>query len=49
MIKDIINLLQISEYYGVSKRVDIAKGINSIPHSFSEMLSLWKRQWKRKV
>ncbi len=49
MIKDIINLLQISEYYGVSKRVDIAKGINSIPRSFKEMLSLWKRQWKSKA
>jgi len=49
MIKDIINLLQISEYYGVSKRVDIAKGINSIPRSMKEMLSLWKRHWKSKA
>lgn len=49
MIKDIINLLQISDFYGISKRVDIAKGINSIPHSWKEMLSLWKRQWKSKA
>jgi len=49
MIKDIINLLQISNYYGVSKKVDIAKGINSIPKSYRDILSLWKRQWKSKV
>lgn len=49
MIKDIINLLQISEYYGVSKRVDIAKGIHSIPKRWKDILVLWKRQWKSKV
>ena len=39
MIKDIINLLQISDYYGVSKRVDIAKGKNAIPKT-------WKGLWE---
>lgn len=49
MIKEIINLLQISEYYGVSKKVDIAKGINSVPKTYKEIWVLWKRNWKSKV
>lgn len=47
MIKSIIDLLQIDDFYGVSKDVDFAKGINSRPNSFKEMLLLWKRHWKR--
>jgi hypothetical protein len=30
MISQIIQLLQISDFYGVSKNIDIAKGINKI-------------------
>jgi hypothetical protein len=48
MIKNIIDLLVMDNYYGVSKNVDIAKGINSIPKTYKDILVLWKRQWKSK-
>ncbi len=48
-MKDIIDLLIIDNHYGVSKNVDFAKGINSIPRTWKEILVLWKRQWKCKV
>jgi hypothetical protein len=48
MIKNIIDLLIMDEYYGVSKNIDIAKGIHSIPKSYKEIIVLWKRQWKSK-
>lgn len=40
MIKDILNILQISDFYGESKRIDIAKGMYSIPYSFD---GAWKQ------
>jgi hypothetical protein len=39
MIKDIIELLNTNEYYGVSERVDIAKGKYETPFT-------WKDTWK---
>ena len=39
MIKDIIELLNTNEYYGVSERVDIAKGKYQTPFT-------WKDTWK---
>jgi hypothetical protein len=39
MIKDIIDLLTIEEYYGVSKTVDIAKGKYEYP-------TTWKGLWE---
>jgi hypothetical protein len=36
MIKNILDLLQHSNYYGVSKNIDIAKGYYAIPKSFSD-------------
>jgi|TARA_R110000868_G_scaffold68204_3_gene201712 hypothetical protein len=36
MIKGIIDLLKIDNFYGISKSIDIAKGYYSIPKSFSE-------------
>lgn len=47
-MKDIIDLLVVSEYYKVSKRIDIAKGMYKIPYSWNEMGKLLKRIWKRK-
>jgi hypothetical protein len=47
-MKDIIDLLVISDYYGVSKRVDIAKGMYKIPYTYKEWFSLIKRVWKSK-
>jgi hypothetical protein len=48
MIKDVINLLMMSEYYGISKNIDIAKGMYSIPTSFSEAGKQIKRIVKSK-
>lgn len=39
MIKNIIDLLNTSEFYGVSENVDIAKGKYEIPLT-------WKDTWK---
>jgi len=39
MIKLIIDLLQVNPYYGVSERIDIAKGKNAIPKT-------WKGLWE---
>lgn len=43
MIKNIIDLLTVSEYYGVSRKVDIAKGKYSIPYSWRTALKQIKR------
>jgi hypothetical protein len=36
MIKNILDLLQFDNFYGVSKSIDIAKGYYQIPKSFSD-------------
>lgn len=38
-MKEIMELLQVSDYYGVSENVDIAKGKYQIPFT-------WKDLWK---
>lgn len=48
MITNIIDLLNTMDFYGVSKNTDIAKGINSIPTSFSDGKKQIKRIWKSK-
>lgn len=48
MIKTIIDLLNLDEFYGVSKNVDIAKGIYKYPETISEAKQLLKRIWKSK-
>jgi hypothetical protein len=48
MIKDVIKLLMMNEYYGISKNVDIAKGIYKIPTSFSDARKQVKRIVKSK-
>lgn len=45
MIKDIIDLLGSNEYYGVSERVEIAKGKYSIAYTFKDGLKKIKRLW----
>ena len=45
MIKDIINILAGGEHYGVSKRVDFAKGSRKIPYTWKQMKQLLKRMW----
>lgn len=45
MIKNIIDLLQYSEYYGVSRNVDIAKGKYKVPYTWKELKEKIKRIW----
>jgi hypothetical protein len=48
MIKDIIDLLNTADYYGVSENVDIAKGRYALPHSWKDAFSKIKRHSKSK-
>lgn len=44
MIYNIIQLLKLQDYYGVSKTIDIAKGVNQYPTSWKQGVSQIKRQ-----
>ena len=46
MVKDIIDLLNTADYYGVSENVDIAKGKYALPHSWKDAFSKVKRHSK---
>lgn len=49
MIKNTIELLSLYDYYGVSKKVDIAKGYNEIPTNWSYAKQLIKRiLWQKR-
>jgi hypothetical protein len=43
MIKNIIDLLQLKDYFGVSKEVDIAKGMYQIPKTVKDGVNQIKR------
>jgi hypothetical protein len=43
MIHQIITILQHKDYYGISKEVDIAKGLYSYPTSFKSFIHKLKR------
>jgi len=45
MIKNIIDLLAVSDHYKVSKRVAFAKGNRKIPYSWKQLKELLKRLW----
>jgi hypothetical protein len=45
MIKEIIDLLHISDFYGESETIDIAKGKYAYPNTLTEALTLLKRTW----
>jgi hypothetical protein len=45
MIKNIIDLLVIKDYYGVSDKVDFAKGSRKIPYTCKQEKQLIKRMW----
>ena len=45
MIKNIIDLLNTGEFYGVSKNVDFAKGSRKIPYTTKQLKQLIKRMW----
>ena len=42
----VIKLLNIDEFYGVSKTIDIAKGKNKLPQSLKEGFEQIKRKTK---
>ena len=48
MMELILKLLQLDDYYGKSRNIDIAKGINKIPTTIKEGLqqSKRKRAWQ---
>lgn len=48
MIKQIIEILQMSDYYGESETIDIAKGKYALPHTLSEAIKLIKRNFYSK-
>jgi chitinase len=46
MIKNVIELLSLSDYYGVSETIDIAKGKNELPNSWKDAFTKIKRHRK---
>ena len=48
MIKNIIDILNLHPFYGVSENIDIAKGKYKYPQSINEAKLLLKRIWKSK-
>lgn len=49
MIKSIIDLLNVGDFYGVSHNIDIAKGMYKKPRTIKEAGLLLKRVWKSKM
>lgn len=47
-MKEIINLLIVNEHYGVSKNMDIAKGLYQLPYTWKELGRKVKRIIKSK-
>lgn len=45
MIRNIIDLLQIDEFYGKNDKINFAKGINQFPQTMDEAKELIKRVW----
>lgn len=46
MIGTIINILKQDNYYGLSNEIEIAKGKNRIPKSYTDVLNQAKRRLK---
>lgn len=47
-MKEIIDLLNSNDFYGVSKTVDTAKGLYKLPYSWKQLGKTIKRIWKSK-
>ena len=45
MITNIINLLSIKDFYGVSESIDIAKGKYKLPYNWTTAKEQLKRIW----
>lgn len=48
MIKHILDLLALDEFYGQSELIEIAKGKYERPTTWKQAFKQIKRQWKRK-
>jgi hypothetical protein len=50
MLKNIIQLLQLHDHYGVSENIEIAKGKNELPKTFKKTIPKLKRliKWQSK-
>lgn len=48
MIKNILDMLRIDDFYGKSEYIDIAKGINKNPETIKEIYKQNIRKWKRR-
>jgi hypothetical protein len=48
MIKTVIDLLNLDDFYGVNEDIDFAKGKYKYPQSINEAKLLLKRIWKSK-
>lgn len=48
MIKTVIDLLNLGDFYGVANDIDIAKGKYKYPQTIKEAKVLLKRIWKSK-
>lgn len=46
MINKLLELLQLNDYYGDSKVIDLAKGYHKIPKSYKEVYKQFKRELK---
>ena len=49
MVKHIIDILKLDDFYGISKNIDIAKGKHKLPESVREMYKQHKRELKSKA
>lgn len=45
MISQILNILEINEFYGKSHRIDTAKGRYELPNTWKSAKDLIKRMW----
>jgi|LauGreDrversion4_2_1035121.scaffolds.fasta_scaffold2838944_2 hypothetical protein len=43
-IKNLIEILSLDEYYGISQIIDEAKGINKMPDTWKEVKQIAKRK-----
>lgn len=48
MIRQILDMLTIDEFYGISENIDIAKGKYKIPSNLKEVVKQTKRRCRRK-
>ena len=45
-LKQIIDILNLDNHFGISNEIDIAKGINKLPHNFKDSKKIIKRRFK---